>query len=135
MFVRKDPHQNQLDKSKEKQCQTLSPQILLAKLHHRCSRFFDVCSQLFSKGLWSAIMINFGLEPAPEPIIQGVQVWRSRRLFSSASPADDSFFRKCFTQITADVSRKVRRGNVLHCLLYTSPSPRDLSTSRMPSSA
>ena len=24
---------------------------------------------------------------------------------------------------------------VLHCLLYTSPSPRDLSTSRMPSSA
>ena len=23
----------------------------------------------------------------------------------------------------------------LHCLLYTSPSPRDLSTSRMPSSA
>ena len=24
---------------------------------------------------------------------------------------------------------------LLHCLLYTSPSPRDLSTSRMPSSA
>ena len=34
-----------------------------------------------------------------------------------------------------------RRGNWIeadhyqHCLLYTSPSPRDLSTSRMPSSA
>ena len=27
------------------------------------------------------------------------------------------------------------RGNILVCLLYTSPSPRDLSTSRMPSSA
>ena len=26
-------------------------------------------------------------------------------------------------------------GNLLLCLLYTSPSPRDLSTSRMPSSA
>ena len=25
--------------------------------------------------------------------------------------------------------------DILHCLLYTSPSPRDLSTSRMPSSA
>ena len=25
--------------------------------------------------------------------------------------------------------------NLRHCLLYTSPSPRDLSTSRMPSSA
>ena len=27
------------------------------------------------------------------------------------------------------------RTNYNHCLLYTSPSPRDLSTSRMPSSA
>ena len=27
------------------------------------------------------------------------------------------------------------REKVEHCLLYTSPSPRDLSTSRMPSSA
>ena len=26
-------------------------------------------------------------------------------------------------------------GNIYGCLLYTSPSPRDLSTSRMPSSA
>ena len=30
---------------------------------------------------------------------------------------------------------EVIMGNVLGCLLYTSPSPRDLSTSRMPSSA
>ena len=28
-----------------------------------------------------------------------------------------------------------QRGRLLSCLLYTSPSPRDLSTSRMPSSA
>ena len=28
-----------------------------------------------------------------------------------------------------------RRADYLSCLLYTSPSPRDLSTSRMPSSA
>ena len=27
------------------------------------------------------------------------------------------------------------RGRIHYCLLYTSPSPRDLSTSRMPSSA
>ena len=27
------------------------------------------------------------------------------------------------------------RARLTHCLLYTSPSPRDLSTSRMPSSA
>ena len=31
--------------------------------------------------------------------------------------------------------KNVERLNVWDCLLYTSPSPRDLSTSRMPSSA
>ena len=30
---------------------------------------------------------------------------------------------------------KTKGGLILACLLYTSPSPRDLSTSRMPSSA
>ena len=36
-----------------------------------------------------------------------------------------------------DVNSKLRYGKILFmtCLLYTSPSPRDLSTSRMPSSA
>ena len=29
----------------------------------------------------------------------------------------------------------IKYGQLLNCLLYTSPSPRDLSTSRMPSSA
>ena len=29
----------------------------------------------------------------------------------------------------------IKGGGACHCLLYTSPSPRDLSTSRMPSSA
>ena len=32
-------------------------------------------------------------------------------------------------------NRSVARAEVQACLLYTSPSPRDLSTSRMPSSA
>ena len=31
--------------------------------------------------------------------------------------------------------RYVQKGQEFACLLYTSPSPRDLSTSRMPSSA
>ena len=34
-----------------------------------------------------------------------------------------------------DVAGKAGVSNVEVCLLYTSPSPRDLSTSRMPSSA
>ena len=41
---------------------------------------------------------------------------------------------------TGDMMRKLAKTNdqvkdLLACLLYTSPSPRDLSTSRMPSSA
>ena len=33
------------------------------------------------------------------------------------------------------VQQRLMRDRVINCLLYTSPSPRDLSTSRMPSSA
>ena len=36
---------------------------------------------------------------------------------------------------TVKVGVKITEGNKESCLLYTSPSPRDLSTSRMPSSA
>jgi len=39
--------------------------------------------------------------------------------------------------VRAAVKREVRKRTIysIDCLLYTSPSPRDLSTSRMPSSA
>ena len=45
-----------------------------------------------------------------------------------------------FSRLTAPEARpqlidRIRQGLMLSCLLYTSPSPRDLSTSRMPSSA
>eukprot|EP00831_Metopus_contortus_P062926 TRINITY_DN55199_c0_g1_i1.p2 TRINITY_DN55199_c0_g1~~TRINITY_DN55199_c0_g1_i1.p2 ORF type:complete len:118 (-),score=18.66 TRINITY_DN55199_c0_g1_i1:136-453(-) len=45
---------------------------------------------------------------------------------NSNSPQKDH--RATYSQTTADTHNK-------NCLLYTSPSPRDLSTSRMPSSA
>ena len=38
-------------------------------------------------------------------------------------------------QLKAEVVKRQVRGDRNLCLLYTSPSPRDLSTSRMPSSA
>ena len=38
-------------------------------------------------------------------------------------------------RIAADLEIPEFRDQLLSCLLYTSPSPRDLSTSRMPSSA
>ena len=38
-----------------------------------------------------------------------------------------------YADVTADISQLPTKYDT--CLLYTSPSPRDLSTSRMPSSA
>ena len=39
-------------------------------------------------------------------------------------------------EVKIDIGRELTRGlGAGSCLLYTSPSPRDLSTSRMPSSA
>ena len=39
------------------------------------------------------------------------------------------------TRVTLTPSGNPSDDQLKHCLLYTSPSPRDLSTSRMPSSA
>ena len=39
------------------------------------------------------------------------------------------------SKFPVDYDQKGNCFNVITCLLYTSPSPRDLSTSRMPSSA
>ena len=54
-------------------------------------------------------------------------VERNRDLLQLSVPADLTF--QWLNQIHSDIV------NVVSCLLYTSPSPRDLSTSRMPSSA
>eukprot|EP00831_Metopus_contortus_P032935 TRINITY_DN26495_c0_g1_i1.p2 TRINITY_DN26495_c0_g1~~TRINITY_DN26495_c0_g1_i1.p2 ORF type:complete len:125 (+),score=22.77 TRINITY_DN26495_c0_g1_i1:75-449(+) len=44
---------------------------------------------------------------------------------------------RIFIYVLAALSKKrqIQSHNLISCLLYTSPSPRDLSTSRMPSSA
>ena len=45
-----------------------------------------------------------------------------------------SFFPIVYAMVS-DYFPPTERGSIYACLLYTSPSPRDLSTSRMPSSA
>ena len=49
----------------------------------------------------------------------------------------DDYVTKPFSldEVVARIRAVLRRTQPLDCLLYTSPSPRDLSTSRMPSSA
>ena len=68
-----------------------------------------------------------------EPHVMGHKVTnvivRDRRLRWAIPPG----FEQQLAGGTVDGTR--RRAKYLFCLLYTSPSPRDLSTSRMPSSA
>ena len=45
------------------------------------------------------------------------------------------FANNCIPPIEQQSNSHWASGYTVHCLLYTSPSPRDLSTSRMPSSA
>ena len=56
--------------------------------------------------------------------------------FAHPEPAAlrDSFSKMGFTHVANHKSKKIELWQQ-GCLLYTSPSPRDLSTSRMPSSA
>ena len=52
-------------------------------------------------------------------------------------PQITNYLGECFLKIATHLSYKPNFVNYMFrdCLLYTSPSPRDLSTSRMPSSA
>ena len=51
------------------------------------------------------------------------------------SAADDVLYAYLAGEIDHDAAQNLRIQLDDACLLYTSPSPRDLSTSRMPSSA
>ena len=56
---------------------------------------------------------------------KGTYDWVDRRVF-------DAVFDKSTLMA---LHKLMQKGDIETCLLYTSPSPRDLSTSRMPSSA
>ena len=58
----------------------------------------------------------------------GTIVWKARELHAKGEIDDDGF-------MDLVASSAPSTGYCNTCLLYTSPSPRDLSTSRMPSSA
>ena len=51
------------------------------------------------------------------------------------SPGASPVRRRHTRRKDSNLRRDARQGAYICCLLYTSPSPRDLSTSRMPSSA
>ena len=59
--------------------------------------------------------------------------YASASIYGAASM--DTLLPLVVASIEKTFSYKIKRGKNGDCLLYTSPSPRDLSTSRMPSSA
>ena len=54
-----------------------------------------------------------------------------RKTEEAIASGDQAVAKEAFKAVQPELMRGVTKG----CLLYTSPSPRDLSTSRMPSSA
>ena len=66
-----------------------------------------------------------------DPITLSVLAGRMEQI---ADEMDATLFRAAFNPIIAE-AHDASHGLYHACLLYTSPSPRDLSTSRMPSSA
>ena len=63
------------------------------------------------------------------------QTFSYQCIYASMSPRWSSGNPRMLLLIALVLEFESRRAETLNCLLYTSPSPRDLSTSRMPSSA
>ena len=65
---------------------------------------------------------------------QGIEVWGYRRNYEKAQEAYEKGYVSGVATSLESLVQVVHTQEGI-CLLYTSPSPRDLSTSRMPSSA
>ena len=79
-----------------------------------------------------------GLNMAPMPEVQQVIFRTSTKEIIVENPevAVISLRGQKIFQVTGEkITEKALEAEAKPCLLYTSPSPRDLSTSRMPSSA
>ena len=108
---------------------------------------FHAASQLDLEQQLSEVFRERGIE-------LGAQFGPQSNLFVNTHPKElgtEDFYRSLYTlressgeqTITLEIHERAatnpeimsRLKDILNCLLYTSPSPRDLSTSRMPSSA
>ena len=97
---------------------------------------------------WTLITTASALAPRRQPrslgqtdietrVPLGIGTWQAgNRLLYDYSPARDAALLEAWSSAAAaGVSYFDSGDSYGTCLLYTSPSPRDLSTSRMPSSA
>ena len=59
----------------------------------------------------------------------------NRRMNATLEGMAQALFKSCFMDFDPVIDNALAAGNPIPCLLYTSPSPRDRTRSRMPSSA
>ena len=113
---------------------------------HKCtffSREIVLCGKVYSKGRVSHDPVRLqGLSymRRPETAAELMQFLQAMKWLRTSLPrmAEVVAPRRLFLEERmASAARRTKRvaTNRAICLLYTSPSPRDLSTSRMPSSA
>ena len=80
------------------------------------------------------VIRGYTADLAPEKLGAGLVVFVQIRLSRTAEDVFEEFAKAA--RVLDDIQEcYLVSGNFDYCLLYTSPSPRDLSTSRMPSSA
>ena len=65
----------------------------------------------------------------------GIEVWGYRRNYAKAQEAYEAGYVSGVTTDLESLVQVVHTQEGMVCLLYTSPSPRDVEESRMPSSA
>ena len=90
----------------------------------RSQQWFDNPENPGMTALYIERSLNFGL--TPEELRSGKPIIGIAQTGSDISPCN---------RIHVKLAERVREGIRSACLLYTSPSPRDLTASRMPSSA
>ena len=82
---------------------------------------------------------NFFKQIKPIQPLNVDSIFENSWIQSSENSINKTYYSKNRSNLTSLANNKMTKtisyGNSNACLLYTSPSPRDLSTSRMPSSA
>ena len=119
-------------------CQTLL--ILLAFMTSLSSQTHDsllINNLNEDRGIWSGGQFSYLVEVTPDNDDKWILLQKGEGNISPDSPHDDPFLASGKISLKdfcgANLAFDITTFNI--CLLYTSPSPRDLSTSRMPSSA
>ena len=112
-----------------------SAEVSLDLMRRLDKRGFSCERRLFAALDGSAALRSAVKEIFPDSVIQRCLVHKERNIRSKLSKKHWGELARLFKRLREVQGKVAAQEVVKDCLLYTSPSPRDLSTSRMPSSA